>query len=69
MELVKTYTPEDDEFLRSVTPPEEDRERFTTTPRLDGYRWFRAGNVIPMEHWRRPTRLSLVHPSPRFGKI
>jgi hypothetical protein len=52
MELARTYTFEDERFLRSVTFPEEDRQRASEAPWNGGYRWFRADNVIPIEHWR-----------------
>jgi hypothetical protein len=53
MALHKRYPPEDEAFLRSVTFPEEDRNRFTTARWRGEYRWFRSANIIPMEHWRR----------------
>ena len=42
-----------EDFLRSVTPPEEDRRLYTSMPYRGGFRWFRATNVIPIEQWRR----------------
>ena len=51
--IVKRYNPEDEEFLRRVVIPEEDRHHFTTTPWRGEFRWFRAANVVPIEHWRR----------------
>jgi hypothetical protein len=41
------------EFLRSVTIPEEDRSKFTSTKWQGEYRWFRSSNVIPLETVRR----------------
>jgi hypothetical protein len=41
-----------EEFLRSITWAEEDRHRFTSAPWDAGYRWFRAGNVVPLEQYR-----------------
>jgi len=42
-------------FLRSITFPEEDRHLFTTAPWNGGYRWFRSSNIVPIEHYRRPS--------------
>ncbi len=42
-----------EEFLRSITPPEEDRRRYTSAPWSGGFRWFRAPNIIPLEQYRR----------------
>ena len=39
----------DDEFLRLVTFPEEDRHLYTSSPWSGGFRWFRSPNVIPIE--------------------
>lgn len=43
-------------FLRTITPPEEDRRRYTTASWSGGYRWFRSGNVVPLEQYRRHRR-------------
>jgi hypothetical protein len=40
-------------FLRSITPPEEERRRYTSAPWSGGFRWFRSANVIPIEQRRR----------------
>jgi hypothetical protein len=44
---------EDEAFLHTVQPPEEDRHLLTSMPWKGGYRWFRSPNVIPIERWRR----------------
>jgi hypothetical protein len=53
--ILRRYSSQDESFLRSVVFPEEDRHRCTTTPWRGEYRWFRSSNVLPIEHWRRPT--------------
>jgi hypothetical protein len=54
-ELLEQYDREH-AFLRSLTWPEEDRDRFTTMPWQGEYRWFRSPNVIPLEKVRRLAR-------------
>lgn len=44
---------DNDEFLRVLTFPEEDRHLFTAAPWGGGFRWFRSPNVIPLERYRR----------------
>jgi hypothetical protein len=39
---------EDENFLRSLVLPEEDRRQYGI-PWAGGYRWFRSPNVIPLE--------------------
>jgi hypothetical protein len=44
---------DDDEEMRSLIRPEEDRRRLhPDRPWQGGYRWFRSENVIPLEQWR-----------------
>ena len=43
---------EDENFLRRLVLPEEDRARYGI-PWSGGYRWFRSLNVIPLESERR----------------
>jgi hypothetical protein len=45
--------PPDEQFLKSVTFPEEERRLYTSVPWCGGYRWFRSGNVICFEHYIR----------------
>ena len=49
----------DDEhtFARTVTLPEEDRPKYTSTGWQGGYRWFRAPNVVCLEKARRVRQL------------
>jgi hypothetical protein len=56
MVVLRRYNPQDEEFLRSVVVPEEDRHRFTSTHWRGEYRWFRSSNIVPIEHWRRVER-------------
>jgi hypothetical protein len=42
---------EDENFLRRLVLPEEDRARYGI-PWSGGYRWFRSPNVIPLERGR-----------------
>jgi hypothetical protein len=52
--LVRTHTPKDEAFWRRLTLPQEDRALFTSAEWKGGYRWFRATNIVPIEHYRRP---------------
>jgi hypothetical protein len=40
-------------FLQSITPPEEDRRRYTSAPWDGSFRWFRSVNIIPLEQYRQ----------------
>jgi hypothetical protein len=51
--ILKRYSLQDEIFLRSVVFAEEDRHLFTTSPWHGGFRWFRAENVVPIEHWQQ----------------
>jgi hypothetical protein len=53
--IEKRYSPKDEEFHRAMMFPEEERHRFTSKPWDGSYRYFRAENVICLEHYRRPT--------------
>jgi hypothetical protein len=44
---------DDETFLRQWTIPEEDRSKYTTQAWTGEYRWFRAPNVVCIEHYRR----------------
>ena len=46
----------DEDFMRTVIFPEEDRRLFTTAPWDGGYRWFRSTNVVPLERYRETKR-------------
>jgi hypothetical protein len=39
----------DHAWLRQMTIPEEDRPRLTSAKWSGEFRWFRSGNVIPLE--------------------
>ena len=43
---------QEDEFLRSLTFPEEERAQWTSAPWRGEFRWFRSPNVIPLEKYR-----------------
>jgi hypothetical protein len=59
--IIKRYNLEDEKFLRQLVFPEEDRHRFTSAPWRGEFRWFRAGNIVPIEYWcRRPTNSGVV---------
>jgi hypothetical protein len=47
---------EDENFLRRLVIPEEDRARLTTAPWNGGFRWFRSQNVACLEKYRRVQR-------------
>ena len=49
-------------FLRTITPPEEERRQYTSAPWSGGFRWFRSTNVVAIEHYRR--RLGVQKPEP-----
>jgi hypothetical protein len=54
MSAAVPYTDDEAEaFLRSITPPEEERRQYTSAPWGGGFRWFRSPNVIPIEQYRR----------------
>jgi hypothetical protein len=51
--------------MRALTPPEEDRHLFTHERWSTGFRWFRAPNVVCLEHYRSNTSLC---PTPHTGR-
>jgi hypothetical protein len=53
--VIHKHAPEDEAFLRSIIFAEEDRYRYCSKSYNGGYRWFRNSNIIPIEHWRRPS--------------
>jgi hypothetical protein len=42
----------DDELVRRLVVPEEDRRRLTSRPSGMACRWFRTPNIVPIEHYR-----------------
>jgi len=61
--LPRRYSEEDEKLMRVLTPPEEDRHLFTSEQWSTGFRWFRAHNVIRLEHYRS------LPPSPKQTKV
>jgi hypothetical protein len=54
----RRFAAEDEAFF-GVMMPEEGRSRFTSSLGTDRS-WFRAENVMPIEHYRRSTPTALV---------
>jgi hypothetical protein len=44
--------PEEEQLLRQLIFPEEDRHLYTTEPWSAGFRWFRSTDVICIEKYR-----------------
>ena len=57
MERIAKKIAPNDEFLRSIIFPEEERRLYTSVPWCGGYRRFRSENVVCLEHYRRPESL------------
>jgi hypothetical protein len=54
---------DDEEFMRSLIRPEEDRRRLhPTIPWEGGFRWFRSPNVVPIERYRQARSWSRAKP-------
>jgi hypothetical protein len=51
--MINRYSAEDEQFFRSMMFPEEERSNFTSAKWDGSFRWFRAPNVICLEHYRR----------------
>jgi hypothetical protein len=60
--MMKRHTVEEEESLRRYILSEEDRATLTSEKWNGGYRWFRAANVICLEHCRWPKPLPLRSP-------
>ena len=59
--LQRRVEDEDEEFFRRFVLCEEDRlKRHPTTVWTGGYRWFRSGNVIPIERYRAPEEINRI---------
>lgn len=52
--MVKRYSAEDERFFREMMFPEEERPQFTSAKWDGGFRWFAAGNIVCLEHYRPP---------------
>lgn len=50
--LTKRYSEDDEKTLRTLIFAEEDRSFFTRESWTDGFRWYRAPNVVCLEHYR-----------------
>jgi hypothetical protein len=50
--MEKRHTVEDEQSLRQYVFCEEDRATLTGETLNGGYRWFRAENVVCLEHYR-----------------
>jgi hypothetical protein len=67
--LVRRYTKSTEEFHRKMTLPVEDKRHRASTG--TGYRYFRAPNIVPIEHYRlsgrapAPISLGRVLPFPK----
>ena len=55
--MVKRHTVEEEESLRRYILSEEDRATLTGEKWNGGYRWFKSGNIVCLEHYRRPEPL------------
>ena len=54
LRLVRAKTEAEEAFWQKLVLPEDDPRRQGWPHTVGGYRWFRAANVIPIEHWKRP---------------
>jgi hypothetical protein len=52
--LTKRYSEDDEKTLRTLIFAEEDRSFFTRESWTDGFRWYKAPNVVCLEHYRPP---------------
>jgi hypothetical protein len=43
----------EDDVLRALVFPEEDRAQWTTAAWSGEFRWFRSPNVVPLEKYRK----------------
>ena len=50
--LPRRYSEVDETLLRTLIPAEEDRHLFTRERWSTGFRWYRAPNVVCLEHYR-----------------
>jgi hypothetical protein len=53
MASMSAHHVDEQQSLRELTFPEEDRHLYTTAPWKGGYRWFRSPNIIPIEQCRQ----------------
>jgi hypothetical protein len=52
--IARAYSEADEAFMQTIVVPEEQRVKLTNQPWAGGYRWYRAPNVVCLEHYRRP---------------
>jgi hypothetical protein len=52
MGLVRRYAAEEENFFKAMIFPEEDRPLYTRERWSRGFRWYRAPNVVCLEHYR-----------------
>jgi hypothetical protein len=67
MDPISKHEDRNEEFLRNLTFPEEDRPLFTSTPWRGGFRWFRSANILPLERWRSQQRSGAPPTKPTTG--
>ena len=60
--LPRRYSEADETLLRTLIPAEEDRHLFTRERWSTGFRWYRAPNVVCLEHYLPSPCRSLVNP-------
>jgi hypothetical protein len=53
MEKTTKRVAPDEEFLRSIIFPEEERRLYTSALWCGEYRWFRSANIVCIEHYRQ----------------
>jgi hypothetical protein len=59
--LIKRYSEDDERTLRILIFPEEDRGFFTRERWTGGFRWYRAPNVVCLEHYRPAPPITTNH--------
>jgi hypothetical protein len=52
MALVRRYAPDEQHFFETMIFAEEDRHLFTRERWTRGFRWYKAPNVVCLEHYR-----------------
>ena len=66
--LPRRYSEADEALLRTLIPAEEDRHLFTRERWSTGFRWYRAPNVVCLEHYRPlPSPLQVTRQPPNPG--
>jgi hypothetical protein len=53
--MERRYSLEDEQFFREMMFPEEERPKYTSAEWDGSFRWFRAANVVCLEHYRPVT--------------